>query len=177
MNNSDSNGPSSRKIVDWEDRQLIFFFIFQRYRGTTRKLYTDARAQTAGRRSRSNRRVASAANTTVLSNGSAYPAEAAGAAGSASVLPGHARPKSLEIENRMTSPDETVFGSGPDDVSRGGGWVKKSLCFISRALSYFYFTNRISKLGCLRVVLLYFQMQKNTKSDFYVRCTLQSWLV
>jgi hypothetical protein len=65
--------------------------------------------------------VASAANTTVLSNGSAYPAEAAGAAGSASVLPGHARPKSLEIENRMTSPDETVFGSGPDDVSRGGG--------------------------------------------------------
>ena len=102
-------------------RQTTYFFLFQRYRGTTRKLYTDARAQTAGRRSRSNRRVASAANTTVLSNGSAYPAEAAGAAGSASVLPGHARPKSLEIENRMTSPDETVFGSGPDDVSRGGG--------------------------------------------------------
>ena len=102
-------------------RQTTYFFLFQRYRGTTRKLYTDARAQTAGRRSRSNRRVPSAANTTVLSNGSAYPAEAAGAAGSASVLPGHARPKSLEIENRMTSPDETVFGSGPDDVSRGGG--------------------------------------------------------
>ena len=34
------------------------------------------------------------------------------------VLPG-TRPKSLEIENRMTSPDETVFGSGPDDLSRG----------------------------------------------------------
>ena len=60
----------------------------------------------------------SAANTaTVISNGSAYPAGAASAA-SASVLPG-ARPKSLEIENRMTSPDETVFGSGPDEISRG----------------------------------------------------------
>ena len=112
--------------------------------------------------------MASAANTTVLSNGSAYPAEAAGAAGSASaVLPGHARPKSLEIENRMTSPDETVFGSGPDDVSRGGGWVKKSHSFISHAESYFYEQNfKIGLIGLFEGCFIIFHRQKSTKLDF-----------
>ena len=50
--------------------------------------------------------MASASTATALSNGSGYPA-----------IPG-IRPKSLE--HRITSPDDTVFGSGPDDGGQVG---------------------------------------------------------
>ena len=125
-----SSSPDVRK--NWS-------FPFRRYRGTPRRLYTDLRAQSA-RRSRSSygRRIGSASS------------------GNASA---GMRPKSLEIENRMTSPEcDTVFtGTGLEDASRRyvvlrlstlsfrheKGWkTKKSLYKIFR-YGRVYFTVRV----------------------------------
>ena len=84
-----------------------------RYRGQTRKLYSDKRPPSA-RRPRSSRKIQSATSSSAINGaangGSGYPA-----------IPGM-RPKSLEVEARVTSPEDTVFGSATennDDTSRG----------------------------------------------------------